>query len=229
MAGADLHRGTYTGQYGFFYIDSGKDPGKYDQEHFLALRDWEPFLANEDEDDEDEDPNAPMPEKPARMARGANGYEAVYRVVSINDKLMGGGPPIQVKQGQRVLFHFLNACATSNRRVAMTGHKFQVVHWMASSLPGRKSVDVIAMGPGERVDAFVDMNRPGVWALGATADASRNAGLGIIVEYENQKSQPLFLRPTRSVCVLSRFSAVTSRRMRRPKRSTWLSRRSPEA
>ena len=24
MAGADLHRGTYTGQYGFFYINSGK-------------------------------------------------------------------------------------------------------------------------------------------------------------------------------------------------------------
>ncbi len=70
MAGSDLHRGTYTGQYGFFYIDSGKDPGKYDQEHFLALRDWEPFLANEDEDDEDEDPNAPMPEKPARMPPG---------------------------------------------------------------------------------------------------------------------------------------------------------------
>jgi len=70
MAGSDLHRGTYTGQYGFFYIDSGKDPGKYDQEHFLALRDWEPFLANEDEDDEDEDPNAPKPEKPERDLLG---------------------------------------------------------------------------------------------------------------------------------------------------------------
>src|SRR4029077_21194450 len=104
MALSDMHRETYTGQYGFFYIDSGNDPGKYDQEHFLALRDWEPFFSNEDEDDEEEDPNAPMPEKPARARSGANGHEAVYRIVSINDKLLGGGPPIQVKQGQRLLF-----------------------------------------------------------------------------------------------------------------------------
>jgi FtsP/CotA-like multicopper oxidase with cupredoxin domain len=40
MAGNDLHKGTYTGQFGFLMIDSGKDPGHYDQEIFLALRDW---------------------------------------------------------------------------------------------------------------------------------------------------------------------------------------------
>ena len=44
MAMGDLHRGSYTGQYGFLMIDSGTDPGHYDQEIFLALRDWEPFL-----------------------------------------------------------------------------------------------------------------------------------------------------------------------------------------
>jgi FtsP/CotA-like multicopper oxidase with cupredoxin domain len=210
MAGTDLHRGTYTGQYGFFYIDSGKDPGKYDQEHFLALRDWEPFLANEDEDDEDEDPNAPTPEKPTRMARGANGYEAVFRVVSMNDKLMGGGPPIQVKQGQRLLFHFLNACPTSNRRIALTGHKFQVVALDGNPVPSPQAVDVIFMGPGERVDCFVDMNRPGVWALGAVADADRNAGLGIIVEYENQKGQPQFLRPANRMWDYTAFGRPTA-------------------
>ena len=47
MAGADLHRGTYTGQFGFLMIDSGNDPGHYDQEVFLALRDWEPFFSSE--------------------------------------------------------------------------------------------------------------------------------------------------------------------------------------
>ena len=44
MAEADLHRGTYTGQFGFVYVDAGNDPGQYDQEIFLSLRDWEPFL-----------------------------------------------------------------------------------------------------------------------------------------------------------------------------------------
>ena len=39
MAESDLHRGSYTGQFGFLHIDSGNDPGQYDQELFLALRD----------------------------------------------------------------------------------------------------------------------------------------------------------------------------------------------
>jgi FtsP/CotA-like multicopper oxidase with cupredoxin domain len=210
MAGSDLHRGTYTGQYGFFYIDSGNDPGKYDQEHFLALRDWEPFFANEDEDDEDEDPNAPMPEKPARMRGGANGHEAVYRIVSINDKLLGGGEPIRVKQGQRVLFHFLNASATSNRRVAMTGHKFEVVALDGNPVPSPKPVDVLALGPGERVDAFMTMNRPGIWVLGAVADADRNAGMGVMVEYENQKGEPQWLRPANRTWDYTAFGHPTA-------------------
>ncbi len=30
MAFDDLHRGSYTGQFGFVYVDSGNDPGHYD-------------------------------------------------------------------------------------------------------------------------------------------------------------------------------------------------------
>src|SRR5215469_14658509 len=44
MAMTDLHRGSYTGQFGFLVIDSGNDPGLYDQEVFLALREWQYFL-----------------------------------------------------------------------------------------------------------------------------------------------------------------------------------------
>jgi FtsP/CotA-like multicopper oxidase with cupredoxin domain len=195
MAGADLHRGTYTGQYGFLMVESGSNPGRYDQELFLALRDWEPFFATEDEDDEDEDPNAPQPEKPTRMDRRPNGHEAVYRIVSINDKLLGGGDPIRVKQGDRLLVHLLNASATSNRRVALTGHKFQVVALDGNPVPTPQAVDVVSMGPGERVDAFIEMNRPGMWILGATSDADRNAGMGVFVEYANQKGDVQWLRP----------------------------------
>ncbi len=66
MAMADLHKGAYTGQFGFVYVDPGNDPGHYDQELFLALRDWEPFFTSTmDDTDEEDDPNAPQPEKPA--------------------------------------------------------------------------------------------------------------------------------------------------------------------
>ena len=44
MAGIDLHRGTYTGQFGFVFVEPAENPGQYDQEVFLALRDWEPYL-----------------------------------------------------------------------------------------------------------------------------------------------------------------------------------------
>jgi FtsP/CotA-like multicopper oxidase with cupredoxin domain len=37
MSGRNLNRGTYTGQFGFFYIEPANDPGAYDQEIFLAL------------------------------------------------------------------------------------------------------------------------------------------------------------------------------------------------
>ena len=65
MAEADLHRGSYTGQFGFVYVDGGKDPGHYDQEVFLALRDWEPFFTSSMDDDDDEGQRGPQPEKPA--------------------------------------------------------------------------------------------------------------------------------------------------------------------
>ena len=53
-----------------------------------------------------------------------------------------------------------------------------------------RPVEVLAMGPGERVDAIVEMNRPGIWILGATKDDDRNDGMGILVEYANQHGDP---------------------------------------
>src|ERR1700735_2956645 len=48
----DLLRGAYTGQFGFLMIDSANDPGRYDQEVFLALRGWEPYLSTMDQDEQ---------------------------------------------------------------------------------------------------------------------------------------------------------------------------------
>ena len=43
MSMSDLNRGTYTGQFGFVYIEPKNNPGQYDQEVFLATHEWEPF------------------------------------------------------------------------------------------------------------------------------------------------------------------------------------------
>src|SRR5258707_11565113 len=67
MAMDDLHKGSYTGQFGFVYVDGGNDPGHYEQELFLALRDWEPFFTGTMEDLDDDTHDGPLFEKPATM------------------------------------------------------------------------------------------------------------------------------------------------------------------
>jgi FtsP/CotA-like multicopper oxidase with cupredoxin domain len=56
-------------------------------------------------------------------------------------------------------------------------------------------VDILELGPAERVDAVVTMNAPGVWILGDADDHFRSAGLGIIVEYANQNTPPRWTPP----------------------------------
>jgi FtsP/CotA-like multicopper oxidase with cupredoxin domain len=196
MSMADLHKGTYTGQFGFVYIDPAANPGAYDQEIFLSLRDWEPFFTNQMVDlDDDDDPNAPQPEKPAVLNTAPNGLEVNSTTFSINGHSLGAGEPIRVRQGQRVLFHFLNASAIENRRLSLGGHKFQVIALDGNPVPNPALVETLFIGAAERICAIVDMNSPGVWILGEPTDIIRNAGLGVLVEYANQHKQPQWIKP----------------------------------
>src|SRR5580658_4052549 len=123
----DLHRGAYTGQFGFLMIDSANDPGLYDHEVFLALREWEPYLTTMDQDEMAADPSDPMPEKSATPDLRPNGLEVAAPLYSINDRMLGAGEPIRVQPGQRVLMHLLNASPAQIHRVALYGHRFRVI------------------------------------------------------------------------------------------------------
>ncbi|HUK01781.1 MAG TPA: multicopper oxidase family protein [Steroidobacteraceae bacterium] len=195
MAVGDLHRGTYTGQYGFLIIDSGNDPGHYDQELFLALRDWEPYYTDQPVDMDEQQGRGPQPEKPTQLDTRPNGLEVTTQLFSINDKALRAGPPIRVREGTRVLMHLLNASAVENRTIALPGHEFEVFALDGNAVPNPGKVKVITLGPGERVDAFVEMNQPGVWILGSTDDPTRNAGLGVVIEYANQHREPQWIAP----------------------------------
>ena len=195
MAMSDLHKGAFTGQFGFVYIEPASNPGNYDQEHFLALRDWEPFFTSSMDDDDDDTKSGPEPEKPATLDTRPNGLEVNSLIYSINDKALGAGEPLRVKQGQRVLLHLLNASAIENRRIALSGHKFHIIALDGNPVPNPADVDSIFLGAGERASAIVEMNNPGVWILGATQPTIRAAGLGLVVEYENQRTQPKWLDP----------------------------------
>jgi FtsP/CotA-like multicopper oxidase with cupredoxin domain len=198
MAMLDLHRGSYTGQFGFFMIDPANDPGHYDQEVFLALREWQYFLSAMDQDEMAVDRNDPMPEKPAKPDPRQNGLEVSAPLYSINDKMLGAGDPLRVQPGQRVLMHLLNASAAQIHRVALSGHKFQVIALDGNPVPTPQPVDVIEIAPGERVDAIVEMNNPGVWILGELRNVARQSGMGIVVEYANQQQRAQWTPPPKS-------------------------------
>lgn len=198
MAPGDLHRSTYTGQFGFVMVEGANNPsqaGKFDQEVFLALRDWEPFYSNMAMDTDEASQGGPQPERPAVLDTRPNGLEVTSLMYSINDKALGAGEPIRVKQGDRVLMHLLNASAIENRLVALPGHQFHVFALDGNPVPTPAPVDVLFIGPGERIDAYVEMNHPGVWILGAPEDDVRAAGLGVIIEYANQHGEPQWIAP----------------------------------
>ena len=197
MAMDDLHKGAYTGQFGFVYVDGGNDPGGYDQELFLALRDWEPYFTSNMDDDDDDTHNGPLLEKPATMNTEPDGLEVGSMTYSINDKALGSGDPIRVREGQRMLIHFLNASAIENRRIALAGHKMKVIAMDGNPVPTPQMVDSIFLGAGERIDALVEMNKPGIWILGSTEKPIRESGLGVVVEYAGQHTQPQWIDPPR--------------------------------
>jgi FtsP/CotA-like multicopper oxidase with cupredoxin domain len=173
-AGRDLKRATYTGQFGFLYIEAKEEPGRYDAEVFLALHGWSPYLGG----------------------LGDEGtLDVGYQAYSLNSHALGAGEPVRVKEGQTILFRILNASATETHRIALAGHRFKVVSLDGNPVPTPREVAVIEMGPAERVDALVTMNQPGVWVLGEVDDRMRNAGLGVVVEYANHGGGPRWRPP----------------------------------
>ena len=212
-AGPHLDRGLYSGQFGFFIIDPASEPGRYDAEVFIALREWGAFFTNSEMDEPDE--NMSVAERRAFDAKKAamakrnhnrpNGHEVGYRYFSINDRSLGHGEPIRVREGQRVLFRVLNASATESRKLALPGHRFTVLALDGNPVPVRASVEVLSLGPAERVDAVVEMNRPGVWVMGVTHDDDRKAGMGVVVEYAGRRGEAVWLKPASTVWSYSAF------------------------
>ena len=176
FAGRDLKRSTYSGQFGVLYIEPKNEPGDYDAEVFLTLHGWDPFLSTMGDDE---------------------GFlEVGYKSYSINSHALGSGDPIRVQKGQKVIFRIVNSSATLLHRVALSGHSFTVLSLDGNPVPMPRTVDVLELGPAERVDAVVTMNRPGVWTLGELDDKIRGAGLGATVEYANEKGPAQWLAPT---------------------------------
>jgi FtsP/CotA-like multicopper oxidase with cupredoxin domain len=163
-AGHHLERATFSGEFGFLMIDPVSDPARYNQEVFLALHEWDGYIGG-----------------------AADGYQQVmYKYATINGRMLGFGDPVRVREGERTLFHVLNASATLTHTLALPGHQFLITALDGNPVPTPKRVDTLVLGPAERVDAVVLMELAGVWVLGEVDDTLRKSGMGIVVEYAHQ-------------------------------------------
>ena len=175
-AGADLAAGQYSGQVGPVYIEPRENPGSYDREVFLTMKEFEPAFSHGGDMAQDflspsavvkalqESGEAAMK---ASLAKGMpHGFEVGYAAFTINGRMLGHGEPIRVKSGERVLFHILNGSATEIRSLALPGHMFEVVALDGNPVPNPVKVPVLWFGTAERISAIVEMKHPGVWVLG---------------------------------------------------------------
>jgi FtsP/CotA-like multicopper oxidase with cupredoxin domain len=204
-AAADLNAGQYSGQVGPVYIEPKQEPGNFDREVFLVLKEFQPSLSRGGDMAMDFLAPSVTDKKllatgetamKASLAKGApHGYEVGYDFFTINGRMLGHGEPIRVKSGERVLFHVLNGSATEIRSLALPGHTFKVAAVDGNPVPTPSEVPVLWLGTAERISAIVEMKTPGVWILGDLADDDRSHGMGIVVEYAGQHGKPLWAKP----------------------------------
>lgn len=213
--GSDLSGGQYGGQVGTVYIEPRHEPGRYDREVFLMLKEFQPALSRGG--DMAMDFLAPATRVKAleeagestmraSLAKGMpHGFEVGYSLFSINGRMLGHGEPIRVKAGERVLFHIVNGSATEIRSLALPGHKFEIVALDGNPVPTPVEVPVLWLGTAERISAIVAMNHPGVWVMGDLADDDRTRGMGIVIEYAGRAGKPKWAKPTSSHWDYTRF------------------------
>jgi FtsP/CotA-like multicopper oxidase with cupredoxin domain len=203
-AGTDLTAGLYSGQAGLVFIEPKHNPGAYDREVFITLKEFAPYFTRMEMPD---DVLVPMPIVPAlrdaalkaldaSTKRGLpQAYELGYNFYSVNGRMLGEGSPISVKSGERVLFHVLNASATEIRSLALPGHNFKITALDGNPVPRSATVPVLWLGPAERISAIVEMKTPGKWILGDLDDDARSHGAGIVVEYAKSTGKPVWAKP----------------------------------
>ena len=204
-AGADLSAGQYSGQVGPVYIEPKENPGRYDREVFLVLKEFEPTLSRGGDMPQDflspSNTDKALKETgessmKASLAKGMpRGYEVGYQFFTINGRMLGHGEPVRVKRGERVLFHILNGSATEIRSLALPGHSFEVIALDGNPVPNPAHVPVLWLGTAERISAIVEMNHPGVWIMGDLADDDRRHGMGIVVEYADRSGKAQWMAP----------------------------------
>ncbi len=151
ISALQLDTGLYSGQVGALLVESPGLP--VGPQHVVVLKDFEPWI---------------------RRAR--QGCEIGYRALTVDGHLQGRAPA-RIPMGQPALVHVLNASATETLSLGLPGHSFEVAALDGNALPTPVNVPALLLHPGERMSAWVTLDRPAAWvarpAAGETLDYNR--------------------------------------------------------
>jgi FtsP/CotA-like multicopper oxidase with cupredoxin domain len=128
--------------------------------------------------------------------------------LTIGGKSLGAGEAIRVRAGEQVRFHLVHAGASEDVHLHLPGHRFTVMALDGYRVPTRAAVDVLSLVAGERIDAMVEMSRPGHWILGSLDDAERAGGRSVRVAYADQDGAAQWLPPAGVDWSYARFSGI---------------------
>ncbi|MBF0169568.1 MAG: multicopper oxidase domain-containing protein [Nitrospinae bacterium] len=117
---------------------------------------------------------------------------------SVNAKCFPITHPLRVKKGDVVRFRFF-AVGMSIHTLHLHGHDMLVTHKDGTPLPQPYWVDTLMIGPGERYDAIVEMNNPGLFIFHDHVDSHMTnngkdpGGPITIIEYDGVKRPDFYI------------------------------------
>lgn len=112
-----------------------------------------------------------------------------YAGLLINGRLPDNPQMFGVQDGERIRFRFINASSATAFEVQVAGHPLTVTH--ADGRPVEPvTVDSFVFGSGERYDAIVDAENPGVWEMRAAAiDGNEPPATAVLSYGDSSESQ----------------------------------------
>ena len=197
MSMDDLHRGSFTGMFGFLIVEGANNPGRFDQEHYLALRDWEPYFTNQAMDNDDLDPTGRNRKSRRCWIRGRRGWR--WRPIFFHQRQGARRRRADPREARRA-----RAVSFSERQRHREPPPGAARPQIQRDRAGRKS-RAHAGGRG-RVDAGSgrahrclggDEPARGLDPGRARGPGTRR-GLGIVIEYANQRRTPQWAPPPKS-------------------------------
>lgn len=184
------------GLYGAIVVEPSSMPKTYERDQVLVIGQFQAQdrqISAQEQKAARESATKAIKQSPNAEASGATMQTVNY--FTINGKCAPANKPIEVKNGERIRFRFINA-SQQTVPLFISGHKFEIVATNGSeSLEPHVSRDSFTMFPGDRYDLELITDNPGTWSLSSMLPVQNSnngrfpGGLATVIKYIDQPSE----------------------------------------